>query len=45
MKSDEPPDAAVIRNICGHIHSAMNDILAADSLLNLSEVMIIHHTG
>ncbi|TVY90438.1 Uncharacterized protein LAWI1_G002966 [Lachnellula willkommii] len=34
----------VMRNICGHIEPALNDILALDSFLSLKEIMIIHHT-
>lgn len=34
-----------MRNICGHIEPALNDILALDSFLSLKEIMIIHHTG
>ncbi|KAH8658336.1 carbonic anhydrase [Xylariales sp. PMI_506] len=34
----------VLRNACGHIPLALNDILALDHLIKLSNVIIIHHT-
>jgi carbonic anhydrase len=34
-----------VRNICGHIGPALNDILALDAFITLSEILIVHHTG
>jgi carbonic anhydrase len=38
----------VIRNVNGHVGpglTSINAILALDHVLNLSDIMIIHHTG
>ncbi|KAF4637924.1 hypothetical protein G7Y89_g147 [Cudoniella acicularis] len=34
----------VMRNICGHVNPALNDILALDSFLTIKDILIIHHT-
>jgi carbonic anhydrase len=34
----------VARNVCGHVGPALSSILALDSVLTLSEVMVVHHT-
>ncbi|KAH8670129.1 carbonic anhydrase [Tricladium varicosporioides] len=34
----------VMRNIAGHVTPALNDILALDAFLPISEIMVIHHT-
>jgi hypothetical protein len=34
-----------MRNVCGHVKPALNDILVVDSLFSLKEIMIVHHTG
>jgi carbonic anhydrase len=39
-----PGDAVVIRVIAGHPQNAMNDILALDAFLNLSDIIVVHHT-
>ena len=38
-------DAAVIRNVCGHVAPAIDNILALDALMTFNELMIIHHSG
>lgn len=39
-----PGDAFVMRNICGHIAPILNDIVALDVFLGLSDIMVVHHT-
>jgi len=39
-----PVGPIVIRNICGHVQPALNDIIALDGLLNLTDIIIVHHT-
>ncbi|MCJ1385660.1 hypothetical protein MMC17_008783 [Xylographa soralifera] len=40
----QPGDGVIVmRNACGHVTPVLNDILAIDTLLNFTEVMIIHH--
>jgi len=37
-------EAVVIRVIAGHPQNAMNDILALDAFLKLSDIIVVHHT-
>lgn len=39
-----PGEALVIRVIAGHPQNAMNDILALDAFLKLSDIIVVHHT-
>ena len=39
-----PGEAVVIRVIAGHPQNAMNDILALDAFLKLSDIIVVHHT-
>jgi hypothetical protein len=34
-----------IRNVCGHVTPALNDIVALDRLVTINNLLIIHHTG
>jgi carbonic anhydrase len=34
-----------IRNVCGHVTPALNDIVALDRLVTIDNLLIIHHTG
>ena len=38
-------EAVVIRNAGGDVQKALPDILAIDSLLKFSDVMVVRHTG
>ena len=38
-------EAAIFRNVCGHVGSELNHILALDSLINFDEIMVVHHNG
>ena len=38
-------EAAVFRNVCGHVGAEMHHILALDTLINFNEIMIVHHNG
>jgi hypothetical protein len=31
--------------VCGHVHPALNDIVALDRLVTIDNLLIIHHTG
>ena len=39
-----PGDALVIRVIAGHPQNAVNDLLALDAFLKLSDIIVVHHT-
>jgi carbonic anhydrase len=39
-----PGEALVIRVIAGHPQNAINDILALDAFLKLSDIIVVHHT-
>lgn len=41
-----PTDMVVImRNVCGHVnHNVLKDIVALDSLVGITDVIVIHHT-
>ena len=45
VRTNNLPDALVMRNICGHIAPILNDIVALDVFLGLSDIMVVHHTG
>ncbi|KAF2099153.1 carbonic anhydrase [Rhizodiscina lignyota] len=36
-------EAAVFRNVCGHVGPEMHHILALDTIINFDEIMIVHH--
>ena len=35
----------IIRNVCGHVAPAMEDIVSLDYLLHFRDILIIQHTG
>lgn len=35
----------IIRNVCGHVIPAMEDIVSLDYLLHFRDILIIQHTG
>ncbi|KUJ10137.1 carbonic anhydrase [Mollisia scopiformis] len=39
-----PVGPVIIRNVCGHVAPALNDIVSLDSLVNFTDVIIVHHT-
>jgi len=39
-----PVGPIIVRNVCGHVAPALSDIVALDSLLGLTDIIIIHHT-
>jgi carbonic anhydrase len=39
-----PKEVAVLRNAGGRAKKALKDILLLDSLLNISEIAVVHHT-
>ena len=34
----------IIRNAGGHVKNAINDILALDSFVGITDILVIHHT-
>jgi len=39
-----PVGPIICRNVCGHVAPALSDIVALDSLIGLTDIIIIHHT-
>jgi len=39
-----PVGPIFIRNVCGHVTPALNDIVALDRLVTIDNLLIIHHT-
>lgn len=37
-------DAFISRNVCGHPHNALPDILAIDELIEISAIILLHHS-
>lgn len=35
----------IFRNVCGHVTPALIDIMALDSIVSLTDIIIVHHTG